>query len=59
MCGYNTFLLIIRRFLVKRVFYQQFVETVKMRKFTTATGIVSVIVHVSTDLIKTGSIEME
>ena len=42
---FNTFLIIIRRFLGKRIFKQQIVESVKMRKFTTPTGIVFVIVH--------------
>ena len=37
---FYTFLLIIRRFLVKRFFKQQFVETFEMRRFTTPTGIV-------------------
>ena len=42
---FYTFLLIIRRFIVKRIFKQQFFESVKMRKFTSPTGIVLVILH--------------
>ena len=42
---YNAFLLIILRFLVKRIFKQQFAESVKRSKFTTPTGIVLMIVH--------------
>ena len=40
----NTFLLIIRRFLVKRFFEQQFFNR-KNEKFTATTGIILVIVH--------------
>ena len=41
---FYTLFLIIRRFLVKR-FLEQFVESVKRKKFSTPTGIVLVIVH--------------
>ena len=42
---YIHFLIIIRRFLVKWLFNQQFVNSVKMSKFTTLTGIVLLIVQ--------------
>ena len=42
---YIHFLIIILRFLVKWLFNQQFVNSVKMSKFTTLTGIVLVIVQ--------------
>ena len=41
---FNTFLIIISRFLVKRFFKQQIAESVKMWKFTTPTGIIIMIV---------------
>ena len=44
-CLIHIFFLMIRRFLFKRFIYQQFVESVKMRKCTTPTGIILLIVH--------------